>query len=115
MTMRRRVALAVAVLVAATGAVVAVSRLDDRATGGYWLVADDGRVFAFGDAAHHGSADDMGAPVVDMAATPDGRGYWVAAADGTVRAFGNAPARPAAEGLGAGDSPVVAIAGTATE
>jgi hypothetical protein len=51
---------------------------------GYWLVAADGGVFSFGDAAFHGS---MGAappssstPVVAMAATP-GNGYWLATTD----------------------------------
>jgi hypothetical protein len=59
---------------------------------GYWLVAADGGIFAFGDAAFHGSAGGMrlGAPVVGMAATPDGAGYWLVAADGGVFGFGNA-------------------------
>jgi uncharacterized membrane protein YgdD (TMEM256/DUF423 family) len=53
--------------------------------GGYDLVAADGGVFNFGDAAFHGS---MGAvhltkPVVGMVATPDG-GYDLVAADGGV-------------------------------
>ncbi|MBW3615087.1 MAG: hypothetical protein KY439_07240, partial [Actinobacteria bacterium] len=45
---------------------------------GYWLVASDGGIFAFGDAGFFGSA--AGAPlhqlVVGMAATPSGNGYW---------------------------------------
>ena len=42
--------------------------------GGYWLVAADGGVFSFGDAAFHGSLGGvhLNAPVVGMAATPDG-------------------------------------------
>jgi hypothetical protein len=33
----------------------------------------------------------LNAPVVGMAATPDGKGYWLAAADGGVFSFGSAP------------------------
>ena len=60
--------------------------------GGYWLVAADGGVFAFGDARFAGSMGGahLNAPVVAMAATPDGGGYWLVAADGGVFAFGDA-------------------------
>ena len=59
---------------------------------GYWLVASDGGVFAFGDAPFHGStgAIRLNRPVVGMAATPSGRGYWLVASDGGVFAFGDA-------------------------
>ena len=59
---------------------------------GYWVVAADGGVFAYGDAAFEGSAGgiQLNAPVVGMAATPDGRGYWLVASDGGVFAYGNA-------------------------
>ncbi len=59
---------------------------------GYWLVAADGGVFAFGDAAFLGSvgARTVNQPIVGMATTPDGRGYWLVAADGGVFAFGDA-------------------------
>jgi DNA-binding beta-propeller fold protein YncE len=59
---------------------------------GYWLVAADGGVFAFGSARFHGStgAIRLYRPVVGMAAAPDGRGYWLVAADGGVFAFGSA-------------------------
>ncbi len=60
---------------------------------GYWLVAADGGVFAFGDAPFYGSMG--GTPLVEpmtgMAATADGHGYWLVAADGGVFAFGDAP------------------------
>ena len=61
--------------------------------GGYWLVASDGGVFAYGDAAFVGSMGDttLAAPVVGIAATPDGKGYWLVASDGGVFAFGSAP------------------------
>jgi N-acetylmuramoyl-L-alanine amidase len=66
-------------------------------------------VFAFGDARYEGSAGDLtlNAPVVGMAATPDGRGYWLAASDGGVFAFGDARY----EGSG-GQRAVVGIAST---
>jgi len=43
----------------------------------YWLVASDGGVFSFGDAAFHGStgALTLNRPIVGIAATPDGQGY----------------------------------------
>ena len=61
--------------------------------GGYWLVAADGGVFAFGDAPFYGSmgGQRLNAPIVGMAATPDGHGYWLVAADGGVFNFGDAP------------------------
>jgi len=68
-----------------------VGMVPDDATGGYWLVASDGGVFAF-DAPYEGSTGALAldAPVVGMAATADGAGYWLAAADGGVFAFGDA-------------------------
>ena len=59
---------------------------------GYWEVAHDGGIFAFGDAGFYGSMG--GAPlhagIVDVAATPDGRGYWEVGNDGGIFAFGDA-------------------------
>ncbi len=59
---------------------------------GYWLVASDGGIFAFGDAGFHGStgSQHLNRPVVGMAVTPDGEGYWLVAADGGIFAFGDA-------------------------
>ena len=59
---------------------------------GYWLVASDGGVFSFGDAAFYGStgAIHLNQPVVGMAATPTGRGYWLVASDGGIFSFGDA-------------------------
>ena len=59
---------------------------------GYWEVASDGGLFAFGDAHFYGStgAFPLNRPVVGMAATPDGRGYWEVASDGGIFAFGDA-------------------------
>jgi hypothetical protein len=57
-----------------------------------WAAAEDGGVFAFGDAAFYGSLGNvhLNAPIVGVAATPDGGGYWLVAADGGVFAFGDA-------------------------
>ncbi len=57
---------------------------------GYWNVASDGGIFAFGDAAFHGSmgGQPLAQPVVGMAATSDGKGYWEVASDGGIFAFG---------------------------
>ena len=59
---------------------------------GYWLVASDGGVFSFGDAAFHGStgAITLNKPIVGLAPTPDGAGYWLVASDGGVFSFGDA-------------------------
>ncbi|MDQ3943922.1 MAG: peptidoglycan recognition protein [Actinomycetota bacterium] len=62
---------------------------------GYWLAATDGRVFAFGDALPRGATPGQAvtgavgavkpaAPIVSIAAHPDGRGYWLLGADGGV-------------------------------
>jgi hypothetical protein len=59
---------------------------------GYWEVASDGGIFAFGDAAFYGSegGQPLNEPIVGMASTPDGGGYWEVASDGGIFAFGNA-------------------------
>jgi hypothetical protein len=63
----------------------------DRATGGYWLVASDGGVFAF-NAPFLGSTGSihLNKPVVGMTATLNGTGYWLVASDGGVFSY-NAP------------------------
>ncbi len=60
--------------------------------GGYWEVASDGGIFAFGDAVFSGSrgGSPLSAPIVSMAATPSGHGYWEVGSDGGVFAFGDA-------------------------
>ena len=64
----------------------------ERQAACYWEVAADGGIFAFGDAAFYGSmgGKPLNAPIVGMAATPDGKGYWLVASDGGVFAFGTA-------------------------
>jgi hypothetical protein len=58
--------------------------------GGYWFVASDGGIFAFGDAAFRGSAGAtrLNAPMVGMAADPATGGYWLVGADGGVFSYG---------------------------
>jgi hypothetical protein len=60
---------------------------------GYWMVAGDGGIFAFGDAGFFGStgAFRLNQPIVGMAAAPSGKGYWLVASDGGIFAFGDAP------------------------
>jgi photosystem II stability/assembly factor-like uncharacterized protein len=59
---------------------------------GYWLVASDGGVFSYGDAAFYGSAGaiHLSKPIVGMSPTPDGKGYWLVASDGGVFSYGDA-------------------------
>ena len=78
---------------------------------GYWLVAADGGVFTFGDAAFYGSEGGvtLNSPVVGMAPTPDGKGYWLVAADGGIFTFGDA-AFYGSTGVMRLDSPVVGMA-----
>jgi plastocyanin len=60
--------------------------------GGYWEVASDGGLFAFGNAGFFGSLGGipLTSPIVGMAPTPSGQGYWMVASDGGLFAFGDA-------------------------
>ena len=80
---------------------------------GYWQVASDGGVFAFGDAMFYGSmgGKSLNAPVVGIAATPDGKGYWEVASDGGIFAFGDAMFYGSMGGKSL-NAPVVGIAAT---
>jgi hypothetical protein len=59
---------------------------------GYWLVAADGGVFAFGWARNKGgmSGAHLNQPIVAIAPTSSGTGYWLIARDGGVFSFGDA-------------------------
>ena len=62
--------------------------------GGYFMVASDGGVFAFGDARFVGSCPGIGGCAGStVAVMPDatGNGYWVVTGSGNVYAFGDAP------------------------
>lgn len=61
---------------------------------GYYVVKDDGSVFAYGSAADKyfgGSNNVPHAPIVDMAVRPQGDGYWQLSMDGGIYAYGAAP------------------------
>jgi hypothetical protein len=81
---------------------------------GYSLAATDGGVFAFGDAAFHGSlgGTHLNAPIVGVASTADGFGYWLAATDGGVFAFGDAAFHGSLGGTHL-NAPIVGVAPTA--
>jgi hypothetical protein len=78
--------------------------------GGYWLVASDGGIFAFGDAGFYGSSGalHLNSPIAGMAATPDGHGYWLVAGDGGLFTYGDATF--SGSGSGRVGAPVVGIA-----
>ena len=61
-------------------------------TGGGWIVGSNGGVSTTGGAPCLGSlaGQTLNAPIVGIAATPDGKGYWLLASDGGVFAFGDA-------------------------
>jgi lysophospholipase L1-like esterase/uncharacterized membrane protein YgdD (TMEM256/DUF423 family) len=80
---------------------------------GYWLAAQDGGVFAYGDAPFQGSAGalHLNAPIVGVASSPDGGGYWLAAKDGGVFAYGDAAFSGSAGALHL-NAPIVGMAST---
>ncbi len=82
---------------------------------GYWLVASDGGIFAFGDAGFFGSTGSvhLNQPVVGMAASPTGHGYWLVASDGGIFAFGDAGFDGSTGGIQL-NAPVVGMAATPT-
>lgn len=63
----------------------------DCPTGGYWEVASDGGVFAYG-CPFYGSlgGQRLSAPITSACATSSGRGYTLAGADGAAYCFGDA-------------------------
>ena len=80
---------------------------------GYWLMADDGSVFSYGDATFLGSMGDqsLNRPAVCMASTTDGHGYWLVASDGGIFTFGDA-AYYGSTGAMTLNQPVVGMAAT---
>jgi hypothetical protein len=62
--------------------------------GGYFMVASDGGVFAFGDAQFEGSCPGRGGcsgAAVSVVPDATGRGYWLVTQTGNVYTFGDAP------------------------
>ena len=83
--------------------------------GGYWEVAADGGVFAFGSASFYGSmgGSHLNSPIVGIAAMPTGHGYWEVAADGGIFSFGSASFHGSMGGSHL-NQPIVGIAATPT-
>ena len=71
----------------------AVEIVGTKSGQGYWIFAQDGGVFAYGDAGFFGSlgGKTLAAPIVGATVTASGLGYWMVGADGGVFAFGDAP------------------------
>ncbi|MGH2705581.1 MAG: hypothetical protein ACRDJ4_10950 [Actinomycetota bacterium] len=82
---------------------------------GYWTVASDGGVFAFGNAAFLGSTGGiaLAEPVVAMAPGRTPGGYWMVASDGGVFSFGDACFLGSAAGLPLA-APIVGMSPTRT-
>src|SRR5206468_864528 len=82
---------------------------------GYWLVASDGGVFAYGQAGFFGPAGStrLNRPIVAMTPTPTGGGYWLVASDGGIFSFGDARFLGSAGGIRL-NQPIVAAAATPT-
>ena len=82
---------------------------------GYWLVASDGGVFAFGDAKFFGSAGGirLNRPVNGISATPSSQGYWIVASDGGIFAFGDAEFKGSTGAITL-NAPIVGMASTPT-
>jgi hypothetical protein len=79
---------------------------------GYWTVASDGGIFAFGTAQFAGSTGGkpLNAPIVGMASDGVTGGYWFVASDGGIFAF-NAPFFGSMGGQHL-DAPIVGMAAT---
>jgi len=80
---------------------------------GYWMVAADGGIFAYGNAQFFGSTGNLALqqPIVGLVPTPDDQGYWLVASDGGVFAFGDA-AYEGSTGSLVLQRPIVAMAAT---
>jgi hypothetical protein len=76
---------------------------------GYWLVASDGGIFAFGDAGFFGSpAGSTTATIIGIAPTSRRDGYWLVGTNGIVYNFGAAPDLGGLSGTA--NQPIVGIA-----
>ena len=70
-----------------------VAMVPSQSGGGYFMIASDGGIFAFGDARFAGSCPGIGGCAGSaVAVMPDatGNGYWLVTATGNVYAFGDA-------------------------
>jgi hypothetical protein len=81
-----------------------VGMVPSRDGGGYFMVASDGGVFAFGDARFEGSCPGIGGcsgSAVTVMPDASGNGYWLVTATGHVYNFGDAAAlgAPGSQGI----------------
>jgi hypothetical protein len=89
---------------------------------GYWLVGDDGGVFAFGGAPYRGSTGNMVTKVRDLvvslavvsgiAPTADDAGYWLVTVNGGIFPFGDAKYFGSLQDIGVLDAQVTSIVPT---
>jgi hypothetical protein len=89
------------------------TQLSGSGTEGYVIAGAQGEVGNFGDAAFQGdmASTTLNAPIVGLAATPNGDGYWLLGRDGGIFTFGNASFFGSTGGLRLNE-PVVGIAPT---
>ena len=82
---------------------------------GYWVTNSQGAVSARDFAPYHGSMAGqwLRAPVLGMAANPNGTGYWLVASDGGIFTFGNAAFHGSTGNMWL-NQPVVGMASTDT-
>ena len=82
-------------------------------SGGGWVVGSSGIVATQGNAPCYGSlaGQTLNAPIVGIAATPDGKGYWLVASDGGIFTFGDAAYYGSMGGTPL-NKPIVGIAAT---
>ena len=96
------------------GSAAVVGIAADPVAAGYWVVASNGQVFAFGGARLYGSIQShLNQPIVGIAATPSGRGYWLVAGDGGIFNFGDGRFYGSTGAIRL-NAPVVGMAGTAS-
>ena len=109
----------------APGPTTSMAALPDGS--GYWDVTADGRVFGFNAVYNTGPSDyykywqglsygdpeytALNAPIVGMAARPNGLGYWLLGGDGGVFSYGLAPFYGSTGGMPL-NAPIVGIAAT---
>ncbi len=82
----------------------AVAETSRPPASGYWMVAEDGGVYAFGDSEWFGNAAVGAIAAVDVEPTPSGHGYWVVDRAGHVFAFGDGEYHGGAPSLKAGET-----------
>ncbi|MDQ1479588.1 MAG: hypothetical protein QOI44_449, partial [Actinomycetota bacterium] len=106
-----QVACALSVVLGGLAAFAATAAATEEPLAGYWGTDAAGLIRRSGDAPDHGDLRGvhLNAPIVGIAAMPNGRGFWLAAADGGVFSFGGARFLGSAANLHL-NAPIVGIA-----